>query len=254
MTPTCDYGGNLYRWADSCTGNLSYETTETCWTVWVSGGKTTTGETYTQVYGTSIIASQPLTGTSTDCAPNDTISVLPKKQTKPCSGDSIPNPEIVSSGASGKQGGTFGCTRIGTICEGESGKKKHDGLDIKANINSKTYAMYRGTVSGLINTFSPNEYREKSYGNYIILTVQIGGNTYFIRYNHLNTVSVTQGQVVNSGDIIGLNGNTGNANSKGVTPHIHIQVFDSSWNSIDPEPFLGTQFDDNFNPIPNPNC
>lgn len=56
------------------------------------------------------------------------------------------------------------------------------------------------------------------------------------------------------GDIIGLSGNTGNAADTEVIPHIHIQVFNSNWSqSLDPEDFLQTKFDSNYNPISN-NC
>lgn len=130
----------------------------------------------------------------------------------------------------------------------------HDGLDIKVDINTNTFAMYSGTISGVRDSFSPGEYKDKSYGNYVLLTVQIDGSTYFIKFNHLNTVSVTQGQTINAGEIIGLSGTTGNAADDKVIPHLHLQVYDSDWNSIDQGPFLGTQFDDNQNPIPNPNC
>lgn len=176
---------------------------------------------------------------------------------KPCKGDPVKNPEIVSSGKSGKKGGTFGCTRSNwqKICGGVKGKKKHDGIDIKASVNTPTFAMYGGTVSSIRNTFNPGEYRENSYGNYIVLKVTINGVVTFIKYNHLNKVNVKEGDIVKSGDIIALNGNTGNANPpKGkVTPHIHLQTFNSSWKSVNPMNYLKTKYDNQFNPIQN-NC
>ena len=178
---------------------------------------------------------------------------------KPCKGDPVANLEIVSSGSSGKKGGTFGCTRTdNTICEGVSGKKNHNGLDIHAPVNQNAFAMYSGTISSIRNTFSPGEYKENSYGNFIVITTVIDGITYNIKYNHLNTVSVIQGQRINSGDIIGLTGNTGNANNPKaevkVIPHIHLQVFNSNWSqSLNPEDFLKTKFDSNHNAISN-NC
>ena len=176
---------------------------------------------------------------------------------KPCVGDPVANVEIVSSGSSGKKGGTFGCTRTdNTICEGVSGKKYHNGLDIHAPVNQNAFAMYSGTISSIRNTFSPGEYKKDSYGNFIVITTVIDGITYNIKYNHLNTVSVIQGQRINSGDIIGLTGNTGNANSptSEIIPHIHLQVFNSNWSqSLNPEDFLKTKFDSNHNAISN-NC
>ncbi len=90
--PQCDYGEELHSWGTYCTGNLSYETTETCQTVWVSGelipqdnpdyegdgtggGITIDGTDCSNTSGTSIVDSQPITGISTDCAPNNTVGV-----------------------------------------------------------------------------------------------------------------------------------------------------------------------------------
>ena len=174
---------------------------------------------------------------------------------KPCKGDPVPNPEIVSPGRSGKRGGTFGCTRNNwkKICDGVKGKKKHNGIDIKAPVNTLTFAMYDGIVSNIRDTFNPGEYRDNSYGNYIILKVVINGVITFIKYNHLNKVHVKEGDTIKAGDIIGLNGNTGNAADPDVTPHIHLQVFDANWKSINPKNYLKTKFDNQFNPIKN-NC
>lgn len=113
--------------------------------------------------------------------------------------------------------------------------------------------MYKGKVSSLRNTFSEGEYKKNSYGNYIIIKSTVNGNTIYIRYNHLNKVSVKKDQDISVGQIIGLNGNTGNAAAKGVTPHIHIQILDSSWKSINPADYLKTKFNSEYNPISN-NC
>ena len=197
--------------------------------------------------------------------PNDpTKCKCPKGQTedqngncvdKPCIGDPVKNPEIVSSGSSGKKGGTFGCTRSNSqkTCGGVKGKKKHDGIDIKASVNTSTFSMYNGTVFDIRNSFSPGQYIEDSYGNYIIIKSIVNGNTIYIRYNHLNKVSVKKNDIIKAGNIIGLNGNTGNANPPigKVTPHIHIQIKNSAWKSIDPADYLKTKFDSNYNPINN---
>jgi len=174
----------------------------------------------------------------------------------PCPGDPVPNPQIASSGSSGKKGGTFGCTRVdpASSCGGVKGGKNHNGLDIKSNVNEKAFAMYGGTISSIRDTFSPGEYKEDSYGNFIVITTVINGITYNIKYNHLNSVSVIKGQTIKGGDVIGLSGKTGNAGNLNVTPHIHIQVYNSDWTkSLNPEDFLFTKFDSNYNPIPN-NC
>lgn len=173
---------------------------------------------------------------------------------KPCEGDPVSTPEIASSGASGKRGGTFGCTRVDSrkSCEGRAGEKKHDGLDVKVEPNSYLFSMYTGTVTNIRNSFDPGEYKKDSYGNFITITSTINGTTYSIKYNHLNNVNVEVGQTVTVGEILGLTGNTGNAAARGVVPHIHIQIYNSNFSqSLNPEDFLNTKFDENQNPIKN---
>lgn len=175
---------------------------------------------------------------------------------KPCPGDPIENVEIVKPGASGLKGGTFGCTRFNSTktCGGVKGKKKHDGMDIKAEVNTPTFSMYDGEVSSIRNSFSAGQYLYGSYGNYIVIKSVINNNTVFMKYNHLNEVLVKVGDKVKAGQIIGMNGNTGNAAAKGVTPHIHLQVYNASWTSINPIDFLKTKFDSNFQPIESTDC
>lgn len=178
---------------------------------------------------------------------------------KPCKGDPVEQLEIVSSGSSGKSGGTFGCTRTNKndTCEGVKGKKHHDGVDIKSDLNSNVFSMHDGKVTLLRNTFSPGEYTNRSYGNYVVVTSEINGVTFNIKYNHLNQVYVKVGDEIKAGQIIGLSGNTGNANppNSNVTPHVHIQVYNSDWTRrINPLGLMNTKFDSNFNSINNNNC
>jgi len=170
---------------------------------------------------------------------------------KPCVGDPVANLEIAPSKL-GIKGGTFGCTRKAwdETCGGVKGDKYHSGLDIKAEVNTNTFSMYDGKVSDIRNSFSPGEPKKKSYGNYILVTTKINGETVFIKYNHLNQVNVKKGDIIKAGDVIGLNGNTGNAAiDDDIIPHIHLQVFNTEWESINPLDFLTTKFDNEFNPI-----
>ena len=170
---------------------------------------------------------------------------------KPCVGDPVANVEIAPSKL-GKKGGTFGCTRKAEeeTCGGVKGDKYHSGLDIKAEVNTNTFSMYDGKVSDIRNSFSPGGSKSESYGNYILVTTIINGETVFIKYNHLNKVNVKIGDRIKAGDVIGLNGNTGNAaKDDDIIPHIHLQVFNTQWESINPLDFLTTKFDNEFNPI-----
>jgi murein DD-endopeptidase MepM/ murein hydrolase activator NlpD len=168
----------------------------------------------------------------------------------------VKDPQIASSGVSGKKGGTYGCTRINpnSSCHNVRGLQYHDGLDIKAVSNSNLYSMCDGEVVSVRNSFAPGQYKFRSFGNFVVVRSQINGNTVYIKFNHLNSVSVSKGQLVSAGDLLGLSGTTGNAAAKGVTPHVHIEVFDSSWNTLNPQDYLTTQFDSNYNAISSSNC
>ena len=178
---------------------------------------------------------------------------------KPCAdcdgGNPLRNMEITSPGISGKEGGTFGCTRNGSICNGTIGKKWHDGLDLTADPNTNVFATHFGKVHSIRDTFAAGEYLEESYGNYVIIETEIEGEIHFIKFNHLNEVWVKKDDIIDIGDVIGLSGNTGNANSplNPSTPHIHLQTFDSNWGSLNPMGFIFTIFSEDFESINN-NC
>ncbi len=178
-----------------------------------------------------------------------------KSNSKPCPGDPMKNLEIVSSGTSGKKGGTFGCTRKNAkeICGGVKGLKGHEGLDLKAAPNSKVFSMYDGKVVNLRDSFAAGKYKFNSKGNFVLVRYQVNGETIYVQYNHLNKVSVTKGQLVKAGDIIGLSGTTGNV-PEDVTPHVHIEVYNSVWKMVNPADYLTTKFDANYKAIPNSNC
>jgi murein DD-endopeptidase MepM/ murein hydrolase activator NlpD len=126
-------------------------------------------------------------------------------------------------------------------------------LDLKAAPNSNVFSMYDGKVVNLRNSFTPGTYKEDSKGNFVLIKYQYDGETIYVQYNHLNKVTVTKGQLVKTGDIIGLSGTTGNV-PKDVTPHVHIEVYNSKWEMVDPMDYITTKFDANYNAITNSNC
>lgn len=98
-----------------------------------------------------------------------------------------------------------------------TGKRKfHNGIDLHAR-SSKVFAMMQGRV------FAVGQ--DKVSGKYV--TIQHGGFT--VSYCHLSQISVSQGQDVLSGDVVGITGNTGRSTGE----HLHITC-KYNGNSIDP--------------------
>ncbi|PEJ76302.1 peptidase M23 [Bacillus wiedmannii] len=100
---------------------------------------------------------------------------------------------------------------------------KHYGIDIAASIGTPVVAINTGTVK--------KSYRSNSYGH--VVFIQHG--EYEAVYAHLDKRYVFQGDFVNSGEIIGLVGNTGK--SRGA--HLHLEIHKGVWtyrkqNAINP--------------------
>lgn len=154
----------------------------------------------------------------------------------PCPGDAVKSPKITPSSGWNTQGGRFGHTR-------SEGTQLHDGLDITVPPGTPLGAMYGGTVVRIENSFPAGKYKYKSYGNYVVIRSTLpNGETIEIKYNHLDRVDVAVGTTVHTGSVMGLSGTTGNAHSKGVTPHVHIQV-NKNGVSVNPEDYHATKFD-----------
>lgn len=102
-----------------------------------------------------------------------------------------------------------------------TGKRKfHNGIDLHAR-SSKVFAMMQGRVIAVG--------QDKVSGKYV--TLRHGNFT--VSYCHLSQISVSQGQDVLSGDVVGITGNTGRSTEE----HLHITC-KFNGNSIDPMLFL----------------
>ena len=87
-----------------------------------------------------------------------------------------------------------------------TGKRKfHNGIDLHAR-SAKVFAMMQGRVLKVG--------QDKVSGKYI--TLQHGSFT--VSYCHLSQISVSQGQAVLPGDVVGITGNTGRSTGE----HLHI--------------------------------
>jgi murein DD-endopeptidase MepM/ murein hydrolase activator NlpD len=99
----------------------------------------------------------------------------------------------------------------------------HQGIDIANNAEPLDVAADSGVVihAGWDNT---------GYGNMVMIDHQ---NGYKTLYGHLSVISVTVGQHVNKGDVIGRMGSTGHSTG----PHTHFEIWQNGVR-VNPLPFL----------------
>lgn len=176
---------------------------------------------------------------------------LPESQRAPCEADEPPcedlpmkTMELASPGASGKNGGRYGMTR-------SNGKKFHDGLDIAAEPGTYVYSPFSGKISRIDSSFSPGEYREVSYGNFVTVeSTDANGNKFYLRYCHLNYTLVEFGDEIEAGQVIGISGDTGNAKNV-ANKHVHVLGAKKDSNgqivNANPEDYLKTKWDSSGN-------
>ncbi len=65
--------------------------------------------------------------------------------------------------------------------------------------------MHRGRVSSIRNNIAPGRYipdGDGSLGNYVTVTSVINGRTVHLKYNHLNSVNVREGQHISAGTVM----------------------------------------------------
>ncbi|NDJ51669.1 MAG: peptidoglycan DD-metalloendopeptidase family protein [Chloroflexi bacterium] len=98
----------------------------------------------------------------------------------------------------------------------------HRGIDLANPIGVEVFAAATGTViwsdKGHVNQFETIT----SYGNTVVIEHDIGldGKKIYTLYAHLSAMFVRPGDRVNSGDVIGLIGATGQVSG----PHVHFEV------------------------------
>jgi murein DD-endopeptidase MepM/ murein hydrolase activator NlpD len=122
----------------------------------------------------------------------------------------------------------------------DGSRNGHSGVDIYAPEGREIYAMYDGTVFSSRNDCSCDSSTSQKmqesyecggkYGNNVVIKHTINGHTFYTRYAHLKSATVTAGASVRKGQAIGYLGNTGNACFKSRTdstpdnPHLHFEV------------------------------
>lgn len=92
----------------------------------------------------------------------------------------------------------------------------HNGIDFRAPVGTKVVAALGGTVVETGNTDAISGCM--SYGKWVLIR---HGNGLTTLYGHLSSISVTQGQTLATGQLIGYSGNTGYSTG----PHLHFTVY-----------------------------
>ena len=105
----------------------------------------------------------------------------------------------------------------------------HSGVDLTPGEGAEIHAVAAGTVR--IATESGGD-----YGVTVLIDHVIDGQVVSTRYGHMQygSLTVTQGQKVTAGQIIGKVGQTGKATG----PHLHLEVLLAGTTTSDPMPWL----------------
>jgi murein DD-endopeptidase MepM/ murein hydrolase activator NlpD len=106
-----------------------------------------------------------------------------------------------------------------------SGGRSHKGTDIMNPLGNKVHAIVDGVISRQTNS---------SLGGISLYLRGDDGNEYY--YAHLMRYSSAVGQRVKAGELIAINGQTGNA--RFTAPHVHFEVHPGAGTPVNPYPYV----------------
>lgn len=115
-----------------------------------------------------------------------------------------------------------------------SGGKIHSGLDLVGYKDSKIISVANGEV-----TYAG---WQNGYGNCVeIKHIDETGKPFYTFYTHMkdNSLQVITGQIVNVGQVIGIQGTTGNSTGD----HLHFEIKTENKEKIDPAPYLFSEME-----------
>jgi murein DD-endopeptidase MepM/ murein hydrolase activator NlpD len=117
-----------------------------------------------------------------------------------------------------------------------NGRHFHTGIDLACPAGVPVHSLTAGVAHVTLGWAD-------GYGNNVVVELQtrlpgdLVAQRYFVRYAHLDQVALADGAVVHGGELVGLEGSTGNSTG----PHLHLELDRDSavgTSSIDPAPLL----------------
>ncbi|MDQ0429317.1 murein DD-endopeptidase MepM/ murein hydrolase activator NlpD [Planomicrobium stackebrandtii] len=147
-------------------------------------------------------------------------------------------PEVTQTSVASNAGSsTFILPSTGRFTSGFGGRdigagaESHLGMDIANSPGTPIVAAASGMVSHAGNM--------GGYGNVVILTHSINGQTHSTVYGHMNSINVSVGQSVSQGQQVGGMGNTGRSTGT----HLHFEIHVGPWNgarsnAVNPAPYV----------------
>jgi len=108
----------------------------------------------------------------------------------------------------------------------------HTGIDLVGNTGSKILSVKDGEV-----TFAG---WQNGYGNCVeIKHIGENGKIFYTFYAHMkdDSICVSKGQVIIEGQVIGIQGSTGNSTGD----HLHFEMRMEDKSTVDPAPYLFTE-------------
>ncbi|GAA4387056.1 M23 family metallopeptidase [Hymenobacter koreensis] len=106
----------------------------------------------------------------------------------------------------------------------DNGARRHEGIDIFAKRGTPVVAAAPGMITRV---------GETPRGGLVVWLADATHGQH-LYYAHLDKQLVQAGQIVKTGDTLGLVGNTGNARS--TPPHLHFGIYRGGYGAIDPFP------------------
>ncbi len=100
----------------------------------------------------------------------------------------------------------------------------HRGIDFRASVGTPVKAMAEGVITGVGDTDKCCP--RASFGKWILIEYNNGLSS---TYGHLSLISVSKGQKILRGQVVGYSGNTGYSTG----PHLHVSVYISDGVKVD---------------------